>query len=135
MNSALKKTSLTELHLDPLVKVGPVSHIGIVVKDVEEAVRFYSGTFGVGPFGIVEFDAAKTSILTPDGIVTPKFKAALCYSGDFFIELVQVTVVPNRTHEILRAAREKDCSICASWSRTPMRCWPSSHPRHQAGIL
>lgn len=92
MSDALTKTSLTDLHLDPLVKVGPVSHIGIVVKDVEEAVRFYSGTFGVGPFEIVEFDAARTDYFHSYGkSATPKFRAALCYSGDFFIELVQVT--------------------------------------------
>lgn len=92
MSDALTKKSLTDLHLDPLVKVGPVSHIGIVVKDVDEAVRFYSGTFGVGPFEIVEFDAANTEYFRSYGKpATPKFKAALCYSGDFFIELVQVT--------------------------------------------
>lgn len=92
MSSALLTTGLTELHNNSLVKLGPVSHIGIVVEDVDEAVRFYSETFGIGPFEIVEFDAANTEYFHSYGQpAAPKFRAALCYSGDFFIELVQVT--------------------------------------------
>lgn len=92
MDEALVGGTPTEAHLKSLIKVGPVSHIGIVVDDLDEAVRFYGETFGVGPFEIVEFDAAHTDFFYSYGEpATPKMKAGLYYSGDFFIELVEVT--------------------------------------------
>lgn len=92
MGEALVTQNLTDAHKHPLVKVGPVSHIGIVVDDVDEAVRFYGETFGVGPFEIVDFDASQTDYFRSYGQpAKPKFRAGLYYSGDVFLELVQVT--------------------------------------------
>lgn len=92
MAEALARTAMTDLHTNSLIKVGPVSHIGIVVEDLDAAVQFYSEVFGVGPFEIVEFDAASTDYFKSFGeFAKPKFRAGLCHSGNFFIELVQVT--------------------------------------------
>jgi len=92
MGDALISGAPTEAHLKSLIKVGPVSHIGIVVDDLDEAVRFYGETFGVGPFEIVEFDAAHTDFFYSYGkSAKPKMKAGLYYNGDFFLELVEVT--------------------------------------------
>lgn len=92
MGEALVTQNLTQAHEQSLVKVGPVSHVGIVVDDVEAAVRFYGEIFGVGPFEIVDFDASQTDYFLSYGQpAKPKFRAGLYYSGDVFIELVQVT--------------------------------------------
>lgn len=76
---------------NPVVKVGPVSHVGIVVEDCEKAAEFYTRVFGIGPFDIVEFDMVNADYFLADGkAAKPKFKAALAYDGDFFIELVEL---------------------------------------------
>ena len=33
----------------------PISQVGVVVRNMEEAVKFYSSAFGVGPFTVYEF--------------------------------------------------------------------------------
>jgi catechol 2,3-dioxygenase-like lactoylglutathione lyase family enzyme len=92
MGEALVTQNLIAAHEKSLVKVGPISHIGIVVNDVDEAARFYGETFGVGPFEVVDFDGEHTDYFLSYGEpAKPKMKAALYYEGDFFIELVQVT--------------------------------------------
>ena len=32
------------------VKLGKLSHIGIVVRDIDKAVEYYSSVLGLGPF-------------------------------------------------------------------------------------
>jgi methylmalonyl-CoA/ethylmalonyl-CoA epimerase len=92
VSSALIHTHRTDLHLDPLVNAGPISHVGVVVDDLDAAIAFYGATFGVGPFHVVEFDGAATDYFHSYGQpARPKMRAALYYSGDFFLELVQVT--------------------------------------------
>lgn len=92
MGDALAFEGIRELQGDPLVRLGPVSHIGIVVDSIDEAVSFYSETFGIGPWQIVDFDGTKTDYFLSYGEpAEPNFKAALYYSGKTFIELVEVT--------------------------------------------
>ena len=33
----------------------PPAQVGVVVKDVDEAIEYYSRVFGLGPFQIIEF--------------------------------------------------------------------------------
>ncbi|MBM4463583.1 MAG: hypothetical protein FJ012_09715, partial [Chloroflexi bacterium] len=37
---------------EPTVRVTSPNHIGIVVKDIDQAVEYYSSMFGWGPFQI-----------------------------------------------------------------------------------
>jgi catechol 2,3-dioxygenase-like lactoylglutathione lyase family enzyme len=92
MTETLVTTHYSDLHENPLVQLKEVSHVGIVVDDMDEAIRFYSETFGIGPFQIVDFDGANTDFFYSYGkTAKPKMKAGLYYSGTFFIELVEVT--------------------------------------------
>ena len=92
MGGALVSRAPTDVHMESLVKVGPISHIGVVVDDLDEAVKFYGEIFGVGPFEIVDFDAADTDFFYSYGKpAKPKMRAAMYYNGDFFLELVEVT--------------------------------------------
>jgi catechol 2,3-dioxygenase-like lactoylglutathione lyase family enzyme len=76
---------------EPLVKLGPISHIGLVVEDAEKAAAFWSRTFGVGPFEIREYDMSAAPYFLVDGKpARPRFKAAIAFSGEVFIELVEV---------------------------------------------
>ncbi len=77
---------------EPLVKVGPISHVGVVVEDVKKTAEFYADTFGVGPWDFVEFDMAKDAeyFHSYGKPATPHFKAAIYFSGNVFLELVEV---------------------------------------------
>ena len=72
----------------PLVKTGVLNHIGMVVKDIEEAAEFYASTFGLGPFSIDTYTLENVSYRGKP--VNAKMKAAFAFSGNFMIELVQV---------------------------------------------
>ena len=58
MGETLVRTGKSDAHLEPLVNLGAISHIGIVVEDLEQAIKFYGEIFGVGPFEIVDFDGS-----------------------------------------------------------------------------
>jgi len=39
---------------EPRVKLPPVSQIGIVVRDMDKAIEYYSSAFGWGPFNALD---------------------------------------------------------------------------------
>ncbi|GAI10437.1 unnamed protein product, partial [marine sediment metagenome] len=41
---------------EPRVKLPPVEQVGIVVKDIDRAIEYYSSTFGWGPFQVMELE-------------------------------------------------------------------------------
>jgi methylmalonyl-CoA/ethylmalonyl-CoA epimerase len=77
---------------EPVIKVGRVSHVGISVKDCEKTAEFLGRVFGLGPFDIQEYDMENLAdYYLVDGKPSwPKFKAALYYDGDFFLEILEV---------------------------------------------
>ncbi|MFO8010491.1 MAG: VOC family protein [Dehalococcoidia bacterium] len=70
------------------MKVGPLSHVGIVVEDMDKAVEYYSSVFGIGPFHIEVYDLSKFSHKGQS--IKAKVKAGIAYTGSAFVELVQV---------------------------------------------
>ena len=97
----------------PVVKVGPISHIGIVVEDAEKAAEWYSRVFGVGPFTTKVYDMSEAPYFLVDGKqVEPKFKAAIAFSGDVFIELVEVMEGETNHTRFLREKGEGLQHLC-----------------------
>jgi 4-hydroxyphenylpyruvate dioxygenase-like putative hemolysin len=41
------------------LELPPVSHMGVVVRDMDKAVKYYSSIFGLGPFTVYEFEPEK----------------------------------------------------------------------------
>ncbi len=74
-----------------------MSHIGIVVRDLDEAMDYYSSVFGLRPFTTEIYDL-KSFIY--------RGKAAIAYSRSVFIELVQVLEGETVHTEFLREKRE-----------------------------
>ena len=70
------------------VKLGKLSHIGIVVRDIDKAVEYYSSVLGLGPFTAEVYDLS--SFMYRGKTASARVKAAIAYSGAVFIELVQV---------------------------------------------
>lgn len=77
----------------PVVRLGPVSHIGIAVEDVDKAAAFYERVFGMGPFHIQDYEMGEEAeyYLVDGKPAKPSFRAALAFYENFFIEIVQVT--------------------------------------------
>ena len=73
---------------EPSVRLPPVEQIGIVVRDVDEAVEFFTSTFGWGPFRISEVEMKGFSYGDRTGDC--RLKMAFARSGDVEIELIQV---------------------------------------------
>jgi 4-hydroxyphenylpyruvate dioxygenase-like putative hemolysin len=88
----------------PKVKLGKLSHIGIVVRDMDRAVEYYTSVFGLGPFTTQVYDL--TSFIYRGKTASARVKAAIAYSGSVFIELVQVLEGETVHTEFLREKGE-----------------------------
>lgn len=75
----------------PIVTLGPISHIGIAVKDCEKAAAWWERVFGVGPFSTDTYVLdASTGFRFKGEPAEALMKASIAYSGKVFIELVEV---------------------------------------------
>lgn len=66
------------------LKLPPVAHVGLVVRDVDRAMEFYSSAFGLGPWRVVEIPGT-----SPEGQPW-KLKLAFAPLGQVMLELIQV---------------------------------------------
>jgi methylmalonyl-CoA/ethylmalonyl-CoA epimerase len=86
------------------VKLGKLSHIGIVVRDIDKAIEYYTSVFGLGPFTTEVYDLK--SFIYRGKTASARVKAAIAYSGPVFIELVQVLEGETVHTEFLREKGE-----------------------------
>ncbi|MBM3132011.1 MAG: hypothetical protein FJZ95_03125 [Chloroflexi bacterium] len=86
------------------VALPPVEQIGIVVKDIEKAVEYYTSTFGWGPFTIQEH--AMKGPLYRGKPTDCRLKLAIARSGTIEIELIQVLEGETPHTEFLREKGE-----------------------------
>jgi len=88
---------------EPIVKLGPISHIGIVVEDCEKTAAWWERVFGVGPFSTEEYVLDETTGFRFKGeAAKARMKASIAYSGKVFIELVEVLEGESPHTEFLR---------------------------------
>ncbi len=74
----------------PVVKLGPVAHIGLAVKDCNKTAAFYTRMFGI-EFAIDDYDMGEGMRFNIDGKpARARFRAAFGKSGAVSIELVEV---------------------------------------------
>lgn len=74
-----------------------LGQVGVVVRDIQEAVKYYSTVFGIGPFDIYDFQPQRTWFKGKE--VDPiKLKIAMADLGKVKLELIQVLEgeVPHR---------------------------------------
>lgn len=76
-----KKTEAT-------VVLPPINQTGIIVRDAEKVSRYYSSTFGIGPFTTHDMDLARAT-LTGEPAPT-KLRMVIAQMGPMEIELIQV---------------------------------------------
>ena len=71
----------------PRVKLPPVQQVCIVVKDIDRAIEYYTSTFGMGPFSVLDVDME--GVLLRGKPISAKIKVAFADSGPLQIELIQ----------------------------------------------
>jgi predicted enzyme related to lactoylglutathione lyase len=75
---------------DDTIKVGDVVQIGVVVKDVDEAVAYYSKNFGIGPWSIHVVERPSTATTVYGKAASYKAKIGIArVSPTLTLELVQ----------------------------------------------
>lgn len=88
----------------PRVNLPPLEHVGIVVKDMDRAIEYYSSTFGLGPFEVQEREAK--GVTYKGQIGSFRLKLAFAQSGPINIELIQVLQGETPHTEFLREKGE-----------------------------
>jgi methylmalonyl-CoA/ethylmalonyl-CoA epimerase len=88
----------------PKVKLGRLSHIGIVVRDLDKAVEYYGSVFGLGPFRTETYELKP--FIYRGKTANARVRAAIADSGSVFIELVQVLEGETPHTEFLREKGE-----------------------------
>jgi len=68
------------------VKLPPPSHIGVVVKDIDKTVEYYTSRWGLGPWKRLERAPAKEQLLVGEPY---KLKIAAAQWGPVVLELLQ----------------------------------------------
>lgn len=92
---------------EPVVQLGPISHVGIVVEDCEKAAAWWERVFGVGPFSTDHYDLDASTNFKFKGVPSKaRMKASIAYSGKVFIELVEVLEGESPHTEFMRAHGE-----------------------------
>jgi catechol 2,3-dioxygenase-like lactoylglutathione lyase family enzyme len=88
----------------PKLELPPVEQIGIVVKNVEETMEFFSSVFGWGPWSVLELDMK--DCLYRGASCDARLKLAFAQSGSVELELIQVLEGETIHTEFLREKGE-----------------------------
>ena len=65
-----------------------LAQVGVVVKDIDQAVNYYSTTFGIGPFRLFDLDIPNVTLHGKP--ISLKFRAAFTRMGPIQFELIEV---------------------------------------------
>jgi len=86
------------------VQLPPVSQVGMIVKDIDQVIDFYSSTFGIGPWEIREGEYRELKVR--DKMYACKTKVAWAQFGPIERELFQVKEGRSLHSEFLDKGRE-----------------------------
>ena len=86
------------------VKLPPVTQVGILVKDLDKVMQFYSSTFGIGPWVVKEGEYSALKVR--DQVYSCKTKVAWAKFGPIELELFEVREGRSLHSEFLDKGRE-----------------------------
>lgn len=81
-----------------------VGQVGVVVRDIDKAINFYTNTYGIGPFRIFNLDIPEATL---HGKTVPmQIRVALSRFGPVQLELVELPEGESIYHEFLETRGE-----------------------------
>lgn len=93
--------------------LGPSMQLGIVVKDFEEGLKFWTEKMRVGPFVTFEESLGERVFYHRGQLSDVKMKVAIAYRGDIQIEIIhQLNSAPSAYKEFTDAGREGLHHLC-----------------------
>ena len=81
-----------------------IDQVGIVVKDIQKTMDYYSSTFGIGPFRVVDMNIP--GVIARGEVIELKLKLAFAEAGPVEIELIESIEGENIYTEFLRSKGE-----------------------------
>lgn len=88
------------------LRLPKLGQVGVVVKDLKKAVEYYTSTFGIGPFEIIENWSCKRAWINEKEVNPFKFKIAVADLGSVMLELMQVVEGETPHREFLETHGE-----------------------------
>ena len=79
-------------------KLPTLGQVGVVVKDIQKALKYYSSVFGIGPFDIYDFHPQRTWVKGKE-VVPIKLKLAMADMGPVKLELLQIIEGDELPHQ------------------------------------
>lgn len=86
------------------ISVTDIDQVGIVVRDLQKAIEYYSSVLGIGPFRV--FEEYTPDLLVRGKIVPTRAKFAFAQAGRLQVELIQNIEGENIYAEFLREKGE-----------------------------
>lgn len=97
---------------------GEIRQIAFIVNDIDEAMRFWSDTLGIGPFFIKRKITFSNYIYRGEKSISPTVSIALANSGHLQVELIQQhDDVPSIYKEFIDSG-QKSMQHASSWFTT-----------------
>jgi catechol 2,3-dioxygenase-like lactoylglutathione lyase family enzyme len=91
----------------PKIKIGEISQIGIIVRDLQKATDNYWSTLGIGPWMTMRIEPPLLADVTMRGKpVEASMVAAIAQSGNIQLELIQPLEGPSIWKEFLEQRGE-----------------------------
>ena len=86
------------------MRINKIDQIGIVVKDIQKTVEYYSSTLGIGPFRVTEMSIPNLKVRSKISPLT--IKVAFAQLGPIQLELIQSIEGKNIYTEFLKSRGE-----------------------------
>jgi methylmalonyl-CoA/ethylmalonyl-CoA epimerase len=96
----------------PITKLPPIEHVGIVVKDVQKAMESYSSVLGWGPFEAFEIEMKNFTYRGRPG--DARLKVALSQGGAVQLDLIEVLEGETPYSDFLREKGEGLQHLCCA---------------------
>ncbi len=80
---------MSQQELSRALNLGQISQVGVVVRDLSEAIESYEGTLGIGPFAVLEFRPDRSFVRGRDPHVDLRIGVAQL-TPEISLELIEV---------------------------------------------
>ena len=90
--------------IDGTLKFSKIDQVGVVVKDLDAAMKYYTSFFGMGPFRVIE--SAFTDMTLYGKPADFKIRMAFAEMGVVSLELIQVVKGPTIYEDFLASRGE-----------------------------